>query len=237
MSGARGRVMVKVAPSPGRLAAVRCPCMASAKARARGRPIPVPSIAVCSASSRSNGSKMRVQVSGQYSRPGVGYRQAGLAGAGRLAGNGNGSAGAVVLDRVGDQVDQDLPQPLPVGADGQAGPWAGLADRDRAVGREGSHELAGFLDYRLHGHRLYREAELARFDPGDVDQLVDQGEQVAPGSEDALDGVPVLAAELGQLQQLSETEDRVQRGAQLVAGAGQERVLRLGTPSPPHPWR
>ena len=60
MSGDRGSVRVKVVPSPGTLAATRCPCIASAKARARGRPIPVPSTAVCSAPSRSNGSKMRL---------------------------------------------------------------------------------------------------------------------------------------------------------------------------------
>ena len=45
-----------------------------------------------------------------------------------------------------------------------------------------------------------------------------------------VDAVAVLLAELGQLEKLGEAEDGVQRGAQLVARAGQERVLRLGRP-------
>ena len=56
---------------------------------------------------------------------------------------------------------------------------------------------------------------------------VPQREQVVSGGENALHGVPVLLAEVGHLQQLSEAEDRVQRSAQLMAGAGQERVLGL----------
>ena len=107
---------------------------------------------------------------------------------------------AVVLDRVGEQVHQDLVQPLPVGQDRQFRVRALMAEGDRALGGERRHELAGLLDHERHEDRFHRQAELARLDPGDVDQLVDQREQVPPGGENALHAVPVLGAEIGQLQ-------------------------------------
>jgi hypothetical protein len=134
----------------------------------------------------------------------------------------------VVLGGVGDQVDQDLGQPLPVGVDGQDRTGAVLDDPDRAFGGDRSHQLAGLLDDRADQDRLNREAQVTRFDPGDVDELVDQREQMAPGAEDSLKGVAVLVVLLGHLEELGEAEDGVERGPQLVARAGQERVLRLG---------
>ena len=101
-------------------------------------------------------------------------------------------AAVVVLDGVGDQVDQDLGEPLPVGVDRQGRVRAVLDDPDRAFGGDRRHQLAGLLDERPDQDRLEREAQVTRFDPGDVDELVDQREQMTPGAEDALDAVASL---------------------------------------------
>ena len=55
----------------------------------------------------------------------------------------------------------------------------------------------------------------------EVDQILDQGEQVAPAGHDLIDAVPLGLAELIAREQLPESENRVQRGPELVAGAGQ----------------
>ena len=198
-SGARGRLTVKADPSPRTLDAVSWPPMASVRALARGSPIPVPSIAVCSAPSRSKGMKMRSMFSWRHARSGVGDHDAGLAGALFLAGDRDGAAAVVVLDGVGDQVHQDLGEPLPVGVDRQGRMRAVLDDPYRAFGGERGHELAGLLDERTDRDRLDGEAEVTRFDAGDVDELVDEGEQMAPGAEDPLDAVMVFVAEVGHL--------------------------------------
>jgi len=161
-------------------------------------------------------------------RPGVGDHDAGVAGALFPAGNRDGAVPVVVLDGVGDQVDQDLGEPLFVGVHRQGRVGAVLDDPDRAFGGDRSHQLAALLDERTDQDRLNRQAQVTRFDPGDVDELVDEREQMTPGAEDSLDGVAVFGAEFGHLEELREAEDGVQRGAQLVARAGQERVLGPG---------
>src|ERR1700684_2944922 len=133
MSGARGRITVKTDPSPGVLAAVRVPLTGSAAARARVHPGPGAPVGGVRGAEPLERVEDALQISGRYSRPGIGDRQADLAGARHLAGEGDGSADAVVLDRVGDQVDQDLAESQPVAVNRQAGPRAVLADRDRAV--------------------------------------------------------------------------------------------------------
>ena len=117
---------------------------------------------------------------------------------------------------------------MPVGVHRQGRMGAVLDDPDRAFGGDRRHQLAALLDERADQDRLNRQAQVTRFDPGDVDELVDQREQMAPGAEDSLDGVAVFVAELGHLEELREAEDGVERGSQLVARAGQERVLRPG---------
>ena len=116
------------------------------------------------------------------------------------AGDRNGPAAAVVLDGVGDQVHQDLRESLPVGLGREASVAAVPDDRDRALGREGGHELACLFDQRKNRDRLEGEAEAARLDAGDVDELVNEGEQMASGAEDPLHAVAVFFAEVGQLK-------------------------------------
>ena len=140
----------------------------------------------------------------------------------------DGAVPVVVLDGVGDQVDQDLGEPVPVGVHRQGRMGTVLDDPDRAFGGDRRHQLAALLDEGAEQDRLNREAQVTRFDPGDVDELVDQREQMTPGAEDSLDGVAVFGAEFGHLEELREAEDGVERGSQLVARAGQERVLRPG---------
>jgi hypothetical protein len=65
----------------------------------------------------------------------------------------------------------------------------------------------------------------AALDPGDVQHLVDQPEQVAAAVEHVGDALGLLVGQVLQLQQLPEPEDGVERGAQLVAHLGEELAL------------
>ncbi len=116
------------------------------------------------------------------------------------------------LTAVREQVQQDLERALAVGED----PAAGVGVR-----RHGHAELLalrpgqvdGFGEQVLEAHGLERERELAGLDPGDVEQLGDQLEQVVTRAQDLLDAVALLARELVELEQLCEAEDRVHRRA------------------------
>ena len=78
-----------------------------------------------------------------------------------------------------------------------------------------------------HGHGHHGELEVSTLDPGDVEHLVDQVEEVAARPQDVVDAVGLEDREIVQLQQLREAQDRVQWGAQLVAHAGEEVALGL----------
>jgi hypothetical protein len=90
-----------------------------------------------------------------------------------------------------------VPSPMPVGEGRQGRIRPVRDDLDRALGGDRRHEPAGLLDDRADQDRLERHAQVTGFDPGDVDELVDEREQVPSGAEDPLDAVAVFLAELG----------------------------------------
>ncbi len=71
---------------------------------------------------------------------------------------------------------------------------------------------------------------MTRFDAGEVEHLVDELQQVAPPRQDVAHALRLVAAELVHAQELGEAEDAVERGAQLVAHAGEELALGLVRP-------
>ena len=103
-------------------------------------------------------------------------------------------------------VGQDEPRPAHVGQ--QAHP---------PIGREGADEVQCVRDRLLDIDRLQGEGDPSGLDPGDLQDLVDQPQQVTPSLEDLPDALPLLAVQLVHLQQLAEPQDRVERGPQLMA--------------------
>ena len=88
--------------------------------------------------------------------------------------------------------------------------------------RHERHRLVGELG---EWDRLGRNRQPPALDARDVEDLVDELEQVASAAEDV---VHILALTVGQtieLEELTETDDRVQRCPELVAHAGEELAL------------
>ena len=71
-------------------------------------------------------------------------------------------------------------------------------------------------------HRLEREPELARLDPREVQQVIDDREQMPASRQHLVERLTLALLELVALEQLAEAEDRVERRAQLVADAREE---------------
>src|SRR5689334_7014151 len=123
-----------------------------------------------------------------------------------------------VLDRVRQQVQKNLLQPLPVAQAVDA------LDLDRVDAQleavrvgEGSDEVDRLGERLVQGHRLEGYRQSPGLDPGDVQDLVDQAEQMTPSLEDLLDALLAVLVQFACLQELPEAQDRVQRRAELVA--------------------
>jgi hypothetical protein len=134
-------------------------------------------------------------------------------------------AGQVVLDRVGEQVDEDLPQPLGVGVQAQARVDAAL-DPELPLGGVRGHERERVVDHLRERDLRGAQAELALLDARDVQDLVDEPHEMLAGLRDVVQALPVAPVVL-ELEELGEAEDGVERRAQLVAHPRQEAVLGL----------
>ncbi len=128
----------------------------------------------------------------------------------------------VVLDRVGQQVQEHLFQPDRVRHDVEAGELVGLEIQvDFALLRQRRDPVHAVGENLLQRNRLERDVGLAGLDPRQVENLVDQRHQVLAGAIDfGRVGEVLLAERLIVGEQLRETHDCVQRGAQFVAHAG-----------------
>ncbi len=127
------------------------------------------------------------------------------------------AAAAVVLDGVGDQVQQYLDQALAVGLDVEA-------DVDRPLphahgGRRGrrADQRLGLREHVGHLDRLEGETQVAALDPREVEQIVDDRQQVPAGAEHLGERLALALLDQVAIEQLAEAEDRVQWRAQLVA--------------------
>jgi len=123
------------------------------------------------------------------------------------------------LDRVAQHVDQDLAQPLLVGAHDLGQRLGEHAAELDALGRglqlEHAHDL---LHAVAKAHRPGLEAQLAGLDAGDVERALDQRQQVVAAAPDHRDGLAPVGRHRGVfLEQLRVAEDAVQGRAQLVA--------------------
>ena len=139
------------------------------------------------------------------------------------------------LDRVADEIEQHLPQP------------ARIADeRRRHAGLNSARKLEplfvrarrqqpdGILDRAADVERHMFEREPARFDLGEVEDLVDQRQQGFARLLDRAEIVPLRGRQRRPEREVRHADDRVHRRADLVAHVRQELAFRhrglLGPP-------
>ncbi len=159
-------------------------------------------------------------------------RRAGSRAHGDVAGRGE-------LDRVADQVDQDLAQPARIQAD--SGRRAGqklAAEGEPALARPRLElqaqpvEEGGEIDIDR------GELEPAGVDPAEIENVVDQGEQGLGGFQGAVEIAPLLGVQGRVAQQARHADHTVHRLADLVAhhrqeaGPGEARLLGAPAAAP-----
>src|SRR2546422_63590 len=96
---------------------------------------------------------------------------------------------------------------------------------DAARGGQRPREVQDPLNRVPHADRLGRQRQLAGLDPRDVEDLVDEGQEVSPPLGDLLDTLAIRRPFDFELQELGESENRVERGPELVAHPGEELAL------------
>src|SRR5206468_6194991 len=124
-----------------------------------------------------------------------------------------------VFDRVADEVDEYLPEVSRIGPHA----WQRRADGDGEIQSplaDQRLELAGDVEHEWSKHdRFGVHFEPASGDLGDVEYLVDEVPQMRRGGRDAFHRRRLTSGEVAVdavAQQVHETDDRVQRGSQLV---------------------
>ncbi len=130
------------------------------------------------------------------------------------------------LDGVGHQVGEDLPQTQRVAVDD--GRQAGLlaeAELKAFLVRSGGHQLQRVFDEGAQHEVAGGQFELARFDLGEVQDVVDDLQQALAGPVDRLSETPLLVVQRGAEQQLRHAQDAVHRRADLMAHVGHELAL------------
>ena len=160
--------------------------------------------------------------------PGIGDRDANMARARCAAVHDHRPSHLVVLDGVGEKVDQNLFDAGPIGLDR-------VRHVETGEGHADAPPPCQWLDHRLalehhldQRDRLERHGKLPRFDHGQVEDLVDQLQQIPAAVQDLADAF-FLGGRWGRrigLHELGESEDGIERRAKLVAHAGKE--IRLG---------
>jgi hypothetical protein len=98
------------------------------------------------------------------------------------------------------------------------------------LGGERTHQLEHLGYSEGDRNRLGRDRKPPGLDPGIVENLVDQLEEVPSRLHDLAQGVGLTLTEIVHLQQLAEAEDCIQGGSQLVAHSGEEVALGLVGP-------
>ena len=130
------------------------------------------------------------------------------------------------LDRIADQVGQYLLQAQRITAQSQRCVAVDQADQLQLLfmgcgGEDGQGVLQQVAQVEGDGF----EHQLARFDLGEIEHLIDDAEQAVGGFLDGRQVILLARAELALLQQVGEAKDAVERGADLVAHVGQELGL------------
>ncbi len=136
------------------------------------------------------------------------------------------------FDRVVQQVEQHLPQPVRIAVKrfGQARIEARL-DGQRGLEGRPAHHRDRVVEEGAHRERNRIELELSGLDLRDVENVVDDGEQGLAGDADQLQVAAVLRIVIGaSQQQVGIAEDAVEGRADLVADHREELALGRARP-------
>src|SRR5262249_42656429 len=128
------------------------------------------------------------------------------------------------LDRVTEQVVEDLLQLAFVGPDLRQPFREADLQHDLLLGRQGAYDGAHPADDFRHVQRLAVQLQPPGFDLGQVQDVVDQLQQVPAAGEDVVDVALLARVQLAEgpvRQYFRKTDDRVERRPQLVAHVGQ----------------
>ena len=164
--------------------------------------------------------------------PGVADAEGEFAGAVGLSTGGDvdGDGAAVgELDGVGEEIDENLAEAGDVADDGfgRAGGEGG-ADRDFLFGGAGDEEADGRGDACGERERDGLKGELAGRDFGEVEDVVDDGEEVFAAGLDDIDAVALLGGERGIAQEGGHADDGVHGRADFVTHGREKLGLGAG---------
>ena len=161
---------------------------------------------------------------GVDARTGVDHRESNLAARSRRARDGHRAVGSVVLDGVGQEVEQDLLESLLVTEDLEVVVRL-REDRDAELVRLRRHEFDALLLQVLQDDRFDHDADVPRLDARDVEDLVDEFQQVLARVVDVAHHLELVGRLQLHLEDLREAEHGVERRAQFVAHARHELAL------------
>ena len=131
------------------------------------------------------------------------------------------------LDRVAEQVPQDLSHPAGVGDDRRRAPVRDLvAGLEPLLDRRGGHLGQGVLDDAGDVDRLGLDLELARLDLREIEDVADEHEQGIAAGADDVEAFALVGAHVGVGEERRHPDHGVERSAQLVAHRGEKLALR-----------
>src|SRR4051812_43771261 len=134
------------------------------------------------------------------------------------------------LDRVGQQVDENLPQLLEICVHGELGGAAARLEAHPFREEQRSGRLGNELEYTRERDRNHIEAHVVRVELHQVQDVVDEAEQVMLAALDSVEYVPLRLGDWAmnpELEQLGVAADGVQRGAQFMAHRREKLRLHL----------
>ena len=132
------------------------------------------------------------------------------------------------LGRVGHQIGQNLPQVSPVAVQSVRDVRVDVSTEAQTLSvrlKTQDRNQIGKLGMQIKIVKDHRN--LAGFDPGQVQDIVDQGQERPARRLDRMHHVPLIAIQTRSPQQIACSDDRIQRRAQLVAHGCQETAFRL----------
>ena len=138
------------------------------------------------------------------------------------------------LEGVAHQVADDLGQPVRVAVDPVRRLWRNVvAQGDSPLFRQGGEGGQGALEHGPKLEVLGREFHLVRLDAGEVEHVVDDGQQGPGRVPDHVQVFALLRREVHVRDHLGHAQDAADGGADLVAHVGQEPALGPAGPLGP----
>ena len=136
------------------------------------------------------------------------------------------STRAVVLDRVRQQVEQHLRKPLPVRMDAVVRErFSAVLQVTVALCGEWANQAQHFVQQSANIDGFEGKLLTVGFDAGEIEHLVDEGEEVLAGFQDVIHPFALIRRQFLPGKKLGKTEHAVHGRPQLMAHATQELTL------------